>query len=127
MNLRNLFAIILTVICTNATAIDYKPVKIKASSELKFYKGHLAKFAGDGKVTPQQYWCTDFKNKATLPQWLEFDFGSPKKINQIRLYMHPKMNRVLMLNDFKLEYWDKGKWHQIVSGTGLHLKLCSRN
>lgn len=115
MKFRNIFVIILLAVCMETAAIDYKPIEIKASSELKFYKGHLAKFAGDGKVNLSQYWCSDFKNKAKLPQWLEFDFGSPKKINQIRLYMHPKMNGILMLDEFRLEYWDKGKWHEITT------------
>jgi hypothetical protein len=95
-----------------------KPVKISASSELKFYPGHLAKFAGDGKVSLRQYWCSDFKNQTKSPHWLVFDFGSPKKFNQIRLFMHPKYNRTLMFNDFKLEYWDKGKWQTIVDKKG---------
>ena len=111
MNLK-LFVWFMLLAGINATALDYKPVKIKASSELKHYKGHLAKYAGDGKVAPRQYWCTDFKNKAKLPQWIVFDFGKPIKFNRIKLYMHPKEYAVF--DEFEIQYYVAGKWKTVV-------------
>ena len=98
--------------------IAIKPKKITASSELTFYPGHTAKFAGDGKISLLQYWCSDFKNKKKPPHWLEFDFGSPKKFNQIQLYMHSKYNRTLLLDDFALKYWDGNAWKPIFEKHG---------
>jgi Glycoside hydrolase 123 N-terminal domain/F5/8 type C domain/Glycoside hydrolase 123, catalytic domain len=113
MKLHKIFAAVMAIACYSATAIEYKPVKIKASSELKFYKGHLAKYAGDGKVKPRQYWCSDFKSKAKLPHWLEFDFGKPVKFNCIKLYMHPKQYAIF--DEFSLQYNVDGKWQTIVN------------
>ncbi|OGV55233.1 MAG: hypothetical protein A2017_09405 [Lentisphaerae bacterium GWF2_44_16] len=91
-----------------------KPEKVTASSELTKFKGHLAKFAADGKVDGKEYWCTDFANKAKGPHWLELDFGAPKKFNQIQLYMYEKNNFTQLFNNFKIEYWDGTAWKTIV-------------
>jgi hypothetical protein len=71
----------------NNYADTIKPEKVVASSELTKYKGHLAKFASDGIVEGCHYWCSDFVNKAKVPHWVEFDFGSRRKFNEIQLFM----------------------------------------
>jgi hypothetical protein len=95
-----------------------KPEKITASSELTKYKGHLAKFASDGVVDGNHYWCSDFINKSKTPHWVEFDFGSKKKFNKIQLFMCEKHYLSQLYEDFKLEYWDGQKWKLIVEKKG---------
>lgn len=113
---------LLAASCELCNSEVIKPERVTASSELTKFKGHLAVFAGDGKTEKgttkknDEYWCSDFANKAKAPHWLEFDFGIPRKFNQIQLYMHE--NITMFFNDFKLEYWDGKDWKTIVDIKG---------
>jgi len=110
----------LAILCALMLAADLcrgeviKPEKVSASSELTRFKGHLATFAADGKVDGEEYWCSDFDNKVKPPHWIEFDFGTPKKFNQIQLFMCEKNNLTMLFNDFRIEYWGEGGWRTVV-------------
>ncbi len=98
-----------------------KPAKITASSSVVTnpkVEHHNPELAADGKINTNNYWASDFKSKAKPPHWVEFDFGKSCRFNQIKLDMIPRYNNTVLLNNFKLEYFDGTAWKLLVEKKG---------
>lgn len=84
----------------------------KADASFHDVYGGLPKWANDGRLnyrpTPVNRWTSYGSKNAT--DWLEIDFGAPKEVGRVELYIYDDHGGVQPPASYSIQYFSEGQW-----------------
>ena len=89
----------------------------KASASFSDRFGGIPKSAIDGRVnyspTPVNRWTSYASTNAR--DWLEVDFGSPKEVGRVEIYLFDDRGGVQAPESYTVQYFANGEWRDVVN------------
>jgi hypothetical protein len=110
MNPLSLTLVALTLNATAYAVPNPQPLKIQDATASSNISQYPAANAIDGKVTDQSRWISE---TSAGPSWLALDLGEKRKLAGLHFFNGLGAKDVIA--DFKIEFWNAGKWKEIPS------------